>query len=201
MVSSYRRVEHCRRERPRLTFHCTTSAPESRPLPDATIAALIGRRLSHYQITAKIGAGGMGEAYLAKDTRLEREVAFKVLPEKMASDRTQLSRFQREARTVAALNHPNIVTIFSVEETEGMHFLTMEFVAGKAIDELLPAGGFPLDRFFALATPIADAVASAHARGIVHRDLKPANVMVTDEGGRVKVLDFGLAAPASAGMC
>jgi serine/threonine protein kinase len=154
---------------------------------------LIGRTLSHYQITAKIGAGGMGDVYRAEDTKLERDVAFKVLPGEMASDRTRLSRFQREAKTVAALNHPNIVTIFSVEEADGIHFLTMELVAGKALDELIPAGGLSLDRFLELATPIADAVASAHARGIVHRDLKPANVMVTDEGDRVKVLDFGLA--------
>ncbi len=154
---------------------------------------MIGQRLSHYEVIAKIGAGGMGEVYRARDTRLEREVAFKVLPEEMASNPMRLSRFQREAKTVAALNHPNIVTIHSVEEAEGVHFLTMELVTGKALDELLPSDGFPLDRFLALATPIADAVASAHTRGIVHRDLKPANVMVTDEGDRVKVLDFGLA--------
>jgi serine/threonine protein kinase len=97
------------------------------------------------------------------------------------------------ARTVAALSHPNIVTIFSVEEANGVHFLTMELVSGKTLDDLLSAGGLSLDRFFAVAMPIADAVASAHARDIVHRDLKPANVMVTDEGDRVKVLDFGLA--------
>ena len=154
---------------------------------------MIGSTVGHYRITAKIGAGGMGEVYRAEDTTLEREVAFKVLPEAMASDPNRLSRFQREARTDAALNNPNIVTIFSVEESNGIHFLTMELVAGKGLDELIPAGGLPLDRFLDLATPIADAVSSAHARGIVHRDLKPANVMVTDNGRRVKVLDFGLA--------
>jgi serine/threonine protein kinase/tetratricopeptide (TPR) repeat protein len=177
----------------RVHQECTTQDHLTSPGPSATIAALIGRRLSHYQITAKIGSGGMGEVYRAEDTRLERDVAFKVLPEEMAADRTRISRFQREAKTVAALNHPNIVTLHSVEEADGVHFLTMELVAGKAIDELLPAGGFALDRFFALAIPIADAVASAHSCGVIHRDLKPANVMVTDEGGRVKVLDFGLA--------
>jgi tetratricopeptide (TPR) repeat protein len=159
---------------------------------------LIGRHLSHFTITAKLGEGGMAEVYRAVDTKLERTVALKVLPEEMASDPQRLARFQREAKTVAALNHPNIVTIFSVEEADGIHFLTMELVAGKALNELLPKGGFSLDRFLALATPIADAVASAHAQGIVHRDLKPANVMVTDEGDRVKVLDFGLAKPDTA---
>ncbi len=151
---------------------------------------MIGRDLAHYKITAKLGEGGMGEVCRADDTRLDREVAFKVLPEEMASDRTRLSRVRREAKTVAALNHPNIVTIYAVEEVDGVHFLTMELVAGKPLDELVPADGLHLDRSLALAVPIADTVASAYARGIVHRDLKPANVMVTDEGSRVKVLDF-----------
>jgi serine/threonine protein kinase/tetratricopeptide (TPR) repeat protein len=154
---------------------------------------LIGQNLSHYRITAEIGAGGMGEVYRAEDTKLEREVALKVLPEEMASATDRLDRFRREAKTVAALNHPNIVTIFSVEEENGVHFLTMELVEGKTLDALLPSDGFSLDRFYDLAIPIADALASAHGRGIVHRDLKPANIMVTAEGNRVKVLDFGLA--------
>jgi TolB-like protein/Tfp pilus assembly protein PilF len=158
---------------------------------------LIGQTIAHYRITAAIGAGGMGEVYRATDTKLGREVAFKVLPEEMASNPDRLSRFEREAKTVAALNHPNIVTMFSVEEADGVHFLTMELVDGKALDALLPPGGFPLERLLALSIPIADAVASAHARGIVHRDLKPANVMVSDEGDRVKVLDFGLAKPSA----
>ena len=154
---------------------------------------LIGSTLGHYRIVEKIGEGGMGEVYRATDTKLGREVAFKVLPEEMASDPEWFSRFQREAKTVAALNHPNIVTLFSVEEADGTHFLTMELVEGKALKDLLPAGGFSLDRLLALATPLADAVASAHSRGIIHRDLKPANVMVADEGSLVKVLDFGIA--------
>jgi len=154
---------------------------------------MIGTTLAHYSITAKLGQGGMGEVYRAEDTKLGRDVALKILPPDMAADRNRLERFRREATTVAALNHPNIVTIFSVEVVEDIHFLTMELVEGKTLDALLPSGGFTLERFFDLATPIADALASAHARGIVHRDLKPANVMVTDEGDRVKVLDFGLA--------
>jgi len=154
---------------------------------------MIGTTLAHYSITAKLGQGGMGEVYRAEDTKLGRDVALKILPPDMATDRDRLERFRREATTVAALNHPNIVTIFSVEVVEDIHFLTMELVEGTTLDALLPSGGFTLERFFDLATPIADALASAHARGIVHRDLKPANVMVTDEGDRVKVLDFGLA--------
>ena len=152
-----------------------------------------GQSLLHYRIVDKLGVGGMGEVYLAEDSKLKRRVALKVLPPEMAGDPDRLSRFQREAETIASLSHPNIVTIFSVEETEGIHFLTMERVAGRSINELLPEGGLALDRFLALAIPIADAMASAHEQGIIHRDLKPANVMVTDDGERVKVLDFGLA--------
>ncbi len=160
---------------------------------------VIGATLGHYRILSKVGEGGMGEVYRATDTKLRRDVALKVLPPSMSSDADRLSRFQREATTIAALNHPNIVTLFSVEEADGVHFLTMELVEGKTLDALLPAGGFQLERLFELAVPIADAVTSAHARGIVHRDLKPANVMVTDDGARVKVLDFGLAKLAEAG--
>jgi len=157
-----------------------------------TMALASGAKIGSYEVVAPLGAGGMGEVYRARDTKLDRDVALKILPESFASDPDRSMRFKREAKTVAALNHPNIVTIFSVEQAEGIHFLTMELVAGTALDALLPPTGFSLERFFALATPLADAVASAHARGIVHRDLKPANVMVTDEGW-VKVLDFGLA--------
>ena len=134
---------------------------------------MINRQLSHYRITAKLGSGGMGEVYRARDLKLDRSVALKVLPEEMASDDERLSRFRREARIVAGLSHPNIVTLHSVDEAEGVHFLTMELVEGKTLAELLPASGFPLERVFKLAIPIIDAVAGAHARGVVHRDLKP----------------------------
>ena len=153
---------------------------------------MIGQTISHYRILEKLGAGGMGEVYLAEDTKLRRKVALKVLPEDMASDPERLERFKREARAVAALNHPNIVTIYSVEEVEGVHFLTMELVEGKTLADLVPAKGLKLDRFFELATPIADALSVAHEKGITHRDLKPGNIMVGDDG-RVRVLDFGLA--------
>jgi len=153
---------------------------------------LIGRTLSHYHILSAIGAGGMGEVYRAHDTKLGRDVALKVLPAEMAGDPQRLMRFQREARAVAALNHPHIVTIFSVEEADGVHLLTMELVEGQPLDRLIPEGGFPFERIVDIATALAGALAAAHEKGIVHRDLKPANVMVTSDG-RVKVLDFGLA--------
>ena len=134
----------------------------------------------------------MSAVYRATDTKLGREVALKVLPPDVACDPERLTRFQCEARAVAALNHPHIVTLHSVEEADGVHFLTMELVEGQPLDRLIPAGGLPLDRIVEIASALADALAAAHEKGIVHRDLKPANVMVTNEG-RVKVLDFGLA--------
>ncbi len=130
--------------------------------------------------------------YRAKDMRLGREVAVKVLPAGMAHNDDRLARFQREARAVAALNHPHIVTIFSVEEAGGVHFLTMELVVGQALDRLIPERGLPIEQIVDIASALADALAAAHEKGIVHRDLKPANIMVTQDG-RVKVLDFGLA--------
>jgi serine/threonine protein kinase/tetratricopeptide (TPR) repeat protein len=148
--------------------------------------------LSHYKILEKVGAGGMGEVYLAEDTQLKRKIALKVLSTETADSPERLARFKREAEMVAALNHPNIVTIHSVEEDDGIHFLTMEWVEGKTLGQLMSTGTMSLDRVFELAIPTADAVAAAHDKGITHRDLKPANIMVTDQG-RVKVLDFGLA--------
>jgi TolB-like protein/Tfp pilus assembly protein PilF/Flp pilus assembly protein TadD/predicted Ser/Thr protein kinase len=153
---------------------------------------VIGRTLAHYRITGRLGAGGMGEVYRATDTRLGRDVALKVLPAEMASDPERFARFQREARVVAALNHPHIVTIHSVEEADGVHFLTMELVEGQPLDKLVATGALPVERIVDIGTAIADALAAAHEKGIVHRDLKPANVVVS-EGGGVKVLDFGLA--------
>jgi serine/threonine protein kinase len=159
---------------------------------------MIGQKLSRYKITDKLGEGGMGEVYLAQDTELDRKVALKMLPAEMADDPERLERFRREAKAVAALNHPNIVTIYSIEESEGTRFLTMELVEGESLDRLLPPGGLPLSKVFDIAIPLADALAAAHERGIVHRDLKLANVMVNRDG-RVKVLDFGLAKLADSG--
>jgi TolB-like protein/Flp pilus assembly protein TadD len=134
----------------------------------------------------------MGVVYRARDTRLKREVAIKVLPDDVAASPDRLARFEREATTVAALNHPNIVTLHSFEEAAGMRFLTMELVEGRDLSHLVAPGGLPLARILELVIPVADALVAAHEKGVVHRDLKPANVMVTHEG-RVKVLDFGLA--------
>jgi eukaryotic-like serine/threonine-protein kinase len=153
---------------------------------------MIGTTLLHYRILGKLGKGGMGEVYAAEDTKLQRRVALKLLPSEVATDRDRLQRFQREARAVAALNHPNVVTIYSVEETGGVQFLTMELVEGKTLGDLIPPDGLPLEELLRLALPLVDAVAAAHQQGIVHRDLKPANVMLAGDG-RVKVLDFGLA--------
>jgi serine/threonine-protein kinase len=153
---------------------------------------MIGRTLSHYRILEKIGSGGMGEVYLAEDTKLARKVAMKILPSKYSEDRELRARFEREARAVAALNHPNIVTIYSVEEAEDSRFFIMEFVPGKTLRELLPESGLPLDEILEVALPVVDALDAAHKAGLVHRDLKPANIMKSSSG-RVKILDFGLA--------
>jgi Tol biopolymer transport system component len=153
---------------------------------------MVGTTLQHYRILRKLGSGGMGEVYAAEDEKLQRQVALKLLPPEMASDPERLQRFQREARAVAALNHPNVVTIYSVEESGGVHFLTMELVEGQTLSDVIPEGGLPLERILTLAGPLIEAVAFAHEHGIIHRDLKPANIMLTSDG-RLKVLDFGLA--------
>ena len=150
-----------------------------------------GTKLGDFEILSLLGAGGMGEVYRARDSKLGREVALKLLPPEMATDPDRLKRFQREARAVAALNHPHIVTIHTVEEAEGRHFLTMELVEGVVLSKLIPKEGLPLDKFFELAISLADALAAAHEKGIVHRDLKPANIMV-DNRSRIKILDLAL---------
>src|SRR5215471_895328 len=156
-----------------------------------------GARVGPYEIVGPLGAGGMGEVYRAHDDRLGRDVALKILPGTTARDPAALERFTREARAVAALNHPHIVTIHSTEEADGIRFITMELIEGRTLDRVIPAGGVSLAQFFAIATAMADALAAAHQKEILHRDLKPGNVMLTDSG-RVKVLDFGLArAPAT----
>ncbi len=153
---------------------------------------MIGRTLSHYKILQKLGSGGMGDVYLAEDSDLGRQIALKVLPPELAESEERRSRFQREAKAVAALNHPHIVTVHSVEEAEGVHFITMELVRGKTLSEVIPRKGLSLAKFFEIAIPLADAVAAAHEKGVLHRDLKPDNLMLSDEG-RLKILDFGLA--------
>jgi len=146
--------------------------------------------LGHYRILEKLGAGGMGEVYLAEDSKLGRKIALKILPPELAASAERLKRFESEARAVAALNHPNIVTVHSVEEADGVHFITMELVRGKTLSASVHRTS--LREFFDVAIPLADALSAAHQQGIVHRDLKPDNIMLTEKG-RVKILDFGLA--------
>ena len=151
-----------------------------------------GTRLGPYEVLELIGAGGMGEVYKARDTRLDRTVAIKVLPAEVSADPERRARFEREAKTIAALNHPNIVTIHSVEESGDVPFLTMELVEGSTLAALTPEGGVPLDRLLKIGIAVADAISAAQQKGVTHRDLKPGNIMVTPTG-QVKVLDFGLA--------
>lgn len=136
--------------------------------------------------------GGMGRVYEGWDSELGRRIAIKVLPEGAAHASERLQRLKREARALAALNHPNIVTIYSVEDQDGTPFLTMELVEGQSLDRMIPQGGLPVGELFQIAESLTDAVAAAHERGLIHRDLKPSNVMRTGDG-RIKVLDFGLA--------
>jgi Tol biopolymer transport system component len=151
-----------------------------------------GTRLGPYEIVARLGAGGMGEIYCARDTRLAREVAIKVLPAEVAADASRLKRFEKEARAASALNHPNIVTIYDIGTTDSISWIAMERVEGKTLREILFPGPLPIRRLLAIGSQVADGLARAHEAGIVHRDLKPENVMVTKDG-LVKILDFGLA--------
>ena len=151
-----------------------------------------GAALGHYEIEDLIGAGGMGQVYRARDTKLGRAVAIKVLPEGLARDKERLDRFEREARLLAALNHPNIATLHGMERSGELRFLVMELVEGETLAERIARGSIPLDEAVALFLQIAEGLEAVHERGIVHRDLKPANIKITPEG-RVKILDFGLA--------
>jgi serine/threonine protein kinase/Tol biopolymer transport system component len=156
------------------------------------VTVATGSRLGPYEILSPLGAGGMGEVYRARDTRLGREVAIKVLPEALTSDRDRLSRFEQEARSASALNHPNIITIYEIGSADSVSYISMELVVGRTLRDLVVEGPLPAKRVLALAAQIADALAKAHEAGIIHRDLKPENLMVTREG-LVKILDFGLA--------
>ncbi|HKA35728.1 MAG TPA: serine/threonine-protein kinase, partial [Thermoanaerobaculia bacterium] len=157
-----------------------------------------GSRLGPYEVLVPIGAGGLGEVYRARDTRLSRPVALKVLPESLSVEKKRLQRFEKEARAASALNHPNIVTIYEVGSSDGTSYIAMELVEGRTLRELIHTGWLPLRRLLPLAAQLADGLARAHEAGIVHRDLKPENVMVTKDG-LVKILDFGLAKLTQAG--
>ena len=153
---------------------------------------MIGKTLSHYKVIEKIGQGGMGEVYRAEDTNLSREVAIKVLPEQFTKDPQRLARFEREAKLLASLNHPNIAAIYGFEKAEGVHFLALELVPGETLQERVAKGPVPVEEALEVCRQIAEGVEAAHEKGVIHRDLKPANVKVTPEG-KVKILDFGLA--------
>jgi serine/threonine protein kinase len=163
-----------------------------RPPGDGTESPLIGTTLSHYQILSLLGAGGMGEVYLARDRRLDRTVALKILPGDLASDPERMQRFEREARAASALNHPNVATIHDVGESNGLHFIVMEHVEGETIAARMASGPLSPPELIDIAVQAADALDVAHAKGITHRDIKPANLMVTSRG-HLKVLDFGVA--------
>src|SRR5215470_2660440 len=151
-----------------------------------------GDRLGPYEIVGAIGAGGMGEVYKARDTRLGREVAIKLLRAEKLSSPERIARFMQEARAASALNHSHIVTIHDIGADGGRDFIVMEYIKGRPLDQLIPPTGMPAGQLLRLAVQIADALSKAHAAGIIHRDLKPGNIMVTEEGD-VKLLDFGLA--------
>src|SRR5262245_1336261 len=147
-----------------------------------------GTRLGPYEIVTPIGAGGMGQVYRARDTRLKRDVAIKVLPESFATDPDRLARFQREAEVLASLNHPHIAQIYGIEESNDTHALVMELVEGEDLSQRIARGPIPLDEALPIAKQIAEALEAAHEQGIIHRDLKPANIKVRPDGN-VKVLD------------
>ena len=160
-----------------------------------------GARRGPYEIIAKIGAGGMGVVYRARDTKLDRDVALKILPDAFASDPERLARFEREAKTLAALNHPHIAHIHGLEESDGVRALVLEFVDGPTLADRIARGPVPMTEALIIAHQIAEALEAAHEQGIIHRDLKPANIKIRTDG-TVKVLDFGLAKaldPVSAG--
>src|SRR5208282_2785914 len=151
-----------------------------------------GTKLGPYEILALLGAGGRGEVYRARDARLGREVALKVLPEAFAADSERMARFRREAQVLASLNHPNIATIHGLEESGSVHALVMELVEGPTLAERIAPSPVPLDEALPIAKQIAEALEAAHEKGVIHRDLKPANIKLTADG-KVKILDFGLA--------
>ena len=162
------------------------------------MALNVGTRLGHYDVTALLGEGGMGQVWQATDTKLNRQVALKILPDAFAEDPDRLARFQREAQVLASLNHPGIGGIYGLEEAEGTKALVLELVEGPTLADLIAKGPIPVDEALPIARQIAEALEAAHEAGVIHRDLKPANIKLRDDG-TVKVLDFGLSRQAKPG--
>jgi len=153
---------------------------------------MIGKTILHYKILEKLGEGGMGEVYLAEDTKLKRKIALKFLPSHLTADKEIIGRFEREAQAAASLNHPNIITVHEIGEHEGRTFIAMEYVQGHSLREEITKGPMPIDHVIGISTQICEGLHEAHKAGIVHRDIKPENILI-DKSGRVKILDFGLA--------